>query len=69
MNIGETRTRWCEKKSDIAFHLYIYDERNNGKIIKKYLFYNVNAFPFLKVLFKSSKYYKKNNIKKYVSII
>jgi len=37
--VGETGSLWDKRQVGIAFHLYIYGDRNNGRITAKYLFY------------------------------
>jgi len=44
--LREIGARWHKKQVGIAFRLCIYDERNNGKVIAKYFFYNTGTlFP------------------------
>jgi len=38
--IDEIGAHWHKKQAGITFCLCIYDERNNGKVIAKYFFYN-----------------------------
>jgi len=59
--VGETGDRWHKRQVGVAFRLCIYCERNNGKVITKYLFYDIGTSP--KVLFKSDKYYNKKREK------
>jgi len=42
--IEETGIRWHKRQVDIAFRLYTYNERNNGKVIAKYFFYIIDTF-------------------------
>jgi len=61
----------AKRQVGIAFCLYIYDERNNEKIVVKYIFYNIgymyiyNIYMYIAYVYNRKVYSKK---KKYIYI-